>query len=119
MAIIEMDDETFHAALWEWNKTQDRAEREAGELVLVDLHWSNSRDFREKCTNVYEDIVYIDWAATDNALRNNQLLGSSGEIAFLKWAVLIARDPFGASSLDRVNRTAVVLALAEAWGVDL
>jgi hypothetical protein len=116
---VEMGTAEFTTALIRWNDTQDSRERAAGNLVLGDWHWLSSRDFQEKCTNEYEDVVYIDWAATDNALKNNQLMGSSGEIAFLKWAVLIARDPFGASSLDRVNRKAVLQALSDAWGVDL
>jgi hypothetical protein len=117
MRSIEMDTAEFTAALRKWNDTQDAAYRAAGNIVLFDRHWSTSADFREKCTGVYEDLVYIDWEATDNAIQGNELRGSSGELALLRWAVAVARDPFRLSSLDRVNRGIVLESLAQALGL--
>jgi hypothetical protein len=118
MRSVDADMNTRINGLTRWVRGSDEAAmRAAGGLVLGSRHWLYSKQFHALCTNEYEGVFYIDWAATDYALKREDLLGSSGEIALLKWAVVIARDLFGASSLDRNNREAVLDALAAGWGM--
>lgn len=106
------------ARLREWANTQDAPEHAAYELLANQGHWLRHEGFLKHC--VCEDFgtLWIDWSAVAEGLEKSSFLwGSSGEMAILKFALSLARDQLGLSSLDTGNRLLAVRALGYALGV--
>lgn len=106
------------ASLRAWAKTQNAQERAAFELLAEQGHWLRHTGFLEYCVAADYDTLWIDWDAVAEGLETQSFLwGSPGEMAVLRFATQVARDPLGLSSLDQMNRQSAVDALATALGV--
>jgi hypothetical protein len=104
--------------LREWANTQDAPERAAFELLADQGHWLHHEGFLEHCVCDDFGTLWIDWSAVAEGLEKSSFLwGSSGEMAVLRFAMSLVRDPLGLSSLDAVNRRLAVRALGCALGV--
>jgi hypothetical protein len=104
-------------AIAEWASTQDAPERAATWLLIDQGHWLRSHQFITKCVAEDEGVWFIQWWRVQELLDEDKLLGSSGELAILRFAAALASNALGLSSLDRENRTLAVNALSEALGV--
>lgn len=114
------DYETTVAMVRKWSNPHDANVRAAVEMLIEHGHWLRNNDFLEKCARVdrFDGAMWIDWTAADRLLEKHELIGSSGELVLLKIAVALARDAFGGSSLDKINRGLVVRAFRDALGVN-
>jgi hypothetical protein len=106
-------------ALLRWASTQDAPARAAIDLLVEQGSWFRNRKFVDHCVAVDEGITFVQWWRAQELLDNDALIGSSGELAVLRFAVALVRDPNGLSSLDRTNKALAVRALAAALGVVL
>lgn len=104
-------------SLREWAETQDAPERAAFNLLDDHGFWLRNRTFLDYCVSVDEGVHFIRWYDAQEHLDEGRLFGSSGETAVLRFALFLARDPLGLSSLDRVNRDNAVFRFGEALGV--
>jgi hypothetical protein len=104
-------------AISTWASTQDSPERAATWLLIDQGHWLRSHQFVTKCVAEDEGIWFIQWWRVKELLDEDGLLGSSGELAILRFATALASDALGLSSLDQQNRDLAVTALREALDV--
>ncbi|MBB4689795.1 hypothetical protein [Amycolatopsis jiangsuensis] len=105
------------AQLRRWAETQDAPQRAAFEVLDEQGHWLRNKAFIDACVHEdeFEGVVYISWWQAAEA--EGELTGSSGEMAVLRFALFLAQDPVGLSSLDSSNRAIVVREFARALGV--
>lgn len=115
------DYETLLDGLENWIETHDVGVQAAVSLLMAHKHWLRNAVFVERCI-VWDHeyrMAVIEWPKVTEALAANALVGSGSELAVLRWAVLLATDPYGVSSLDRINRDLVVRATAATFGIAL
>jgi hypothetical protein len=108
--------QTMVTALREWTATHDNAVRAAVELLIEHGHWLRNDKFVELCVQNDYGTTWINWGTAELMVSQRDLIGSGSELSVLRFAVMIAHDQLGLSSLDRTNRELVVRALADALG---
>lgn len=104
-------------SLRDWAATQDAPGRAAFNLLDNHGFWLRNRTFLDYCVSEDEGVYFIVWIDAQEHLYEGRLFGSSSEVAILRFALFLARDPLGLSSLDRVNRDNAVFRFGEALGV--
>jgi cyanophycinase-like exopeptidase len=78
-------------------------------------HWLADRRFLARCVRRSAGnsaMLVIDWAAAAEAA--DELIGTRTEAAVLQFAVALATDQFGITSMDSRNRALMVAALTTA-----
>ena len=112
------DHYTMITGLRGWAASCDAFTRAAVDLLVDHDHWLWDLKFVQRCVHVNDhDVPFINWMAVEQLLKNGQHPASGSELAVLRLALMLARDLFGLSSLDRVNRGHVVDAVAAALDV--
>lgn len=113
------DHDNLAQALLAWANRDDARERAAATKLLVEQgHWLHDQTFVRECVAVDGGTTFLRYWRIDELLVDNALIGSSGEMAVLRFAVALTRNMSDLSSLDRANKGLVVRALADALGVE-
>lgn len=113
------DYDTLLDGLENWIENHDVGVQAAAYLLMAHKHWLRNAVFVERCIEWDHEyrMAVVEWPKVTEALDANALAGSGSEVAVLRWAVLLATDPYGVSSLDLTNRDFVVSATAVAFGI--
>lgn len=104
-------------SLRKWIAKQDAPVRAAVQLLIDQGHWFHDHEFVRECVGTDDWQYYVMWWRVRELLDEGRFTASGGEMAVLRAAVALACDTLGLSSLDRINRQAVVDAFATALGV--
>ncbi|MFF4600602.1 hypothetical protein [Amycolatopsis sp. NPDC001319] len=116
-----IDTKGIATRLQRWAATQDAPVRAAVNVLAEQGHWLGNSLFVEACVHEdeFDNATYISWWQLENAIDDGKVYGSSGEMAVLRFALFLAGDELGMSSLGSTNRKLVATEFARALGVQL
>jgi len=101
-------------------RSHDLGVKAAVDLLIEHDTWLRKSTFVTRFVSYVHGSTYVDWLAVDKALEANLrdlMVASSSELAVLRLAVFLARDPMRLAVLGSSNAEIAARAFARALGV--